>query len=83
MLGYSDGSLEVRDLTGGLAVVAVLRGALNAGHTGQVRAILPGPSDYFFSGGDDGRMCVWQLTPPPADGAGAAGATSNAIAPVA
>jgi hypothetical protein len=73
LVGQEDGSVVLRDVGEKLAAVAVLNAGRNAGHTAAVRVVLPGPSDYFFSGGNDGRMCVWQAIIPQggaADGGG-------------
>jgi WD40 repeat protein len=34
----------------------------SAGHEGAVKAIREGPSSTFYSGGDDGKLLVWQIT---------------------
>jgi WD40 repeat protein len=72
VVGQQDGSVVIRDVTSDMAVAATLHGGRNAGHTGEVRTVLAGPSDYFFTGGNDGRFCVWQAIVPGADGAAAA-----------
>lgn len=80
IVAQRDGSVVVRDVNGGMVVAATLSGHRNAGHTAEVRCILPGPSDYFFSGGDDGKFCVWQAVVPVESGGtdGAAAAPPGA-----
>ena len=34
----------------------------NCGHEGPVKSIIAGPSNTFYSAGDDGKLIVWQIT---------------------
>ena len=72
IVGQQDGSVVLREFNEGLAVATTLHGQRNSGHVSDVRAVMPGPSDYFFTGGNDGKFCVWQCIVPGApDGAAA------------
>jgi WD40 repeat protein len=64
--GYEDGSLIVTDLVhpGGLtSPLFTLSAAANTGHAGAVLDLVPASGDLFLSGGADGRMLMWRLTP--------------------
>lgn len=56
IVGQRGGSIKIRDIKNGLTVLATISDA----HKADVRVVAQGPVDSFFSGGDDGRMCVWQ-----------------------
>ncbi len=66
--GHKHGKIIIRDVKAGFKVLAVIvQTQPGDGHpAGDVRVIAQGPMDIFFSGGDDGKMSVWQcvLTPP-------------------
>jgi len=69
LVGQQDGTVVLREVNENLAVATSLNGARIAGHTADVRTVMPGPSDYFFSGGNDGKFCVWQcIVPASGDG---------------
>lgn len=69
LVGQQDGSVVLRDVNENLAVAATLSGMRGVGHQADVRTVLPGPSDYFFTGGNDGKFFVWQaVVPGAADG---------------
>jgi WD40 repeat protein len=58
--GYDDGTVTLRDPRSNLAPVANLNGGRNGGHTRDVRAVCPGPSNVFFTGGSDGKFFAWK-----------------------
>ena len=71
LVGQQDGSVVLREVNENLAVASTLHASRNVGHAADVRTVMPGPSDFFFSGGNDGKFCVWQCLVPGADGAAA------------
>ena len=65
IVGQQDGSIVMRDVATGIRKpAAVLHASRNAGHTADVRTVVPGPSGYFFSWGNDDRLCVWEALVP-------------------
>ena len=60
VIGQQDGTIVLRDVAEGIRKPA----AVLKWHTADVRVVLAGPSGYFFSGGTDGRFCVWELLAP-------------------
>ena len=56
-----DGTISVKELPS-FAYKTTLGADLNQGHHDAVRRITTGPSNTFFSTGNDRKMIAWQIT---------------------
>jgi len=67
LVGLRNGSIQCRNLiqtdkTPAFATLFSLHAAHTAGHNGPCRCIIAGPSGTFYSGGEDGKMLVFQIS---------------------
>eukprot|EP00644_Phytophthora_capsici_P017559 jgi/Phyca11/9825/fgenesh1_pm.PHYCAscaffold_42_\ len=60
LIGMADGSISVKELPS--FAYKTTMGAMNQGHQDAVRRITTGPSNTFFSTGNDRKMIAWQIT---------------------
>ncbi|KAE8990193.1 hypothetical protein PR003_g21942 [Phytophthora rubi] len=61
LIGMADGTISVKELPS-FAYKTTLGANLNQGHQDAVRRIAIGPSNTFFSTGNDRKMIAWQIT---------------------
>ncbi|CAH0476848.1 unnamed protein product [Peronospora belbahrii] len=61
LIGMADGTISVKELPS-FAYKTTLGANLNRGHQDAVRRITTGPSNTFFSTGNDRKMIAWQIT---------------------
>ncbi|RMX62126.1 hypothetical protein KXD40_007102 [Peronospora effusa] len=61
LIGMADGTISVKELPS-FAYKTTLGADLNHGHQDAVRRITIGPSNTFFSTGNDRKMIAWQIT---------------------
>ncbi|CAI5728794.1 unnamed protein product [Hyaloperonospora brassicae] len=61
LIGMADGTISVKELPS-FAYKTTLGADLNQGHHDAVRRITTGPSNTFFSTGNDRKMIAWQIT---------------------
>ncbi|KAJ8569428.1 hypothetical protein ON010_g5831 [Phytophthora cinnamomi] len=61
LIGMADGTISVKELPS-FAYKTTLGANLNQGHQDAVRRITTGPSNTFFSTGNDRKMIAWQIT---------------------
>ncbi|EEY70274.1 uncharacterized protein PITG_19419 [Phytophthora infestans T30-4] len=61
LIGMADGTISVKELPS-FAYKTTLGANLNQGHQDAVRRIATGPSNTFFSTGNDRKMIAWQIT---------------------
>lgn len=61
LIGMADGTISVKELPS-FAYKTTLGANLNRGHQDAVRRITTGPSNTFFSAGNDRKMIAWQIT---------------------
>eukprot|EP00522_Entomoneis_paludosa_P011287 CAMPEP_0172447622 /NCGR_PEP_ID=MMETSP1065-20121228/6894_1 /TAXON_ID=265537 /ORGANISM="Amphiprora paludosa, Strain CCMP125" /LENGTH=510 /DNA_ID=CAMNT_0013198975 /DNA_START=91 /DNA_END=1620 /DNA_ORIENTATION=- len=64
LIGLESGNIACRSLvqtqnTPAFALLFILSGKYTAAHSGAVKAIAPGPSATFYTGGNDGNLMVW------------------------
>lgn len=67
LVGLESGSIMGRNVvqtpkTPAFCLLFKLTQKYTVAHDGAVRAIKEGPSSTFYSGGDDGKLLVWQIT---------------------
>jgi WD40 repeat protein len=66
MVGLESGNIVCRNLVQtakarAFEAIFVLTASRNVGHTDAVKCIVPGPQATFYSGGNDGKLMVWQI----------------------
>ncbi|RLN45291.1 hypothetical protein BBJ28_00010004, partial [Nothophytophthora sp. Chile5] len=61
LIGTADGMITVKELPS-FAYKTTLGANVNQGHQDAVRRITTGPSNTFFSVGNDRKMLAWQIT---------------------
>lgn len=61
LIGTTDGLITVKELPS-FAYKTTLGASVNHGHQDAVRRIAVGPSNTFFSTGNDRKMLAWQIT---------------------
>ncbi|GKY91853.1 hypothetical protein MPSEU_000156900 [Mayamaea pseudoterrestris] len=66
LVGLLSGNIVCRNLVqtpkaAAFEALFCLTTKFNAGHSEAVRCITPGPQATFYSGGNDGRLMVWQI----------------------
>lgn len=67
LIGLERGNIMVRNVlqtqkAPAFCLLFQLVGKYTAGHHGPVKTIREGPSSTFYTGGEDGKLLVWQLT---------------------
>jgi WD40 repeat protein len=67
LIGLESGKIMCRNLvqtanSSAFQLLFTLSAKFTAGHDGAVRCIAPGPAATFYSGGEDGKLMVWQFT---------------------
>lgn len=67
LLGCETGKIMIRSVlqtpsTPAFTLLATLYSRYTCGHDSCVKTIRSGPSQTFYSGGDDGKLLVWQIT---------------------
>eukprot|EP00521_Asterionellopsis_glacialis_P014436 CAMPEP_0195306570 /NCGR_PEP_ID=MMETSP0707-20130614/37266_1 /TAXON_ID=33640 /ORGANISM="Asterionellopsis glacialis, Strain CCMP134" /LENGTH=453 /DNA_ID=CAMNT_0040370789 /DNA_START=115 /DNA_END=1476 /DNA_ORIENTATION=- len=67
LVGLETGNIMVRNVmqtpnAPAFCLLFSLSSKYTAGHSGACRTVKEGPAATFYSGGDDGKLLVWQLT---------------------
>ena len=66
LIGLESGNIMCRNVvqtakTPAFCLLFTLSSKYTAGHEGAVKCLTEGPSSTFYSGGDDGKLMVWQI----------------------
>jgi WD40 repeat protein len=67
LVGLESGAIMGRNVvqtpkTPAFCLLFKLKQKFSVGHEGAVKAIREGPASTFYTGGDDGKLLVWQIT---------------------
>ena len=66
LTGHGDGHIVLRKIDQVFTPILKLDPAQQRtgnGHMGKIKVLSPATDNIFFSGADDGKMCVWKVAP--------------------